>query len=114
MVTWPVAAEQFYNEKLVTQILRIGVGVGVEKWARLTRDCVKREAIEKAVNGIMEGEEAEEMRSRAKALRVLASDAVHGGAAGLHIQEGGSSFINLTSLIEELKVQSTASGSNKD
>ncbi|XP_048337507.2 probable UDP-glucosyl transferase 73B6 [Ziziphus jujuba] len=105
MVTWPVAAEQFYNEKLVTQILRIGVGVGVEKWARLTGDSVKREAIEKAVNGIMEGEEAEEMRSRAKALGVLASEAV---------KEGGSSFTNLTSLIEELKLQSTASDSNKD
>ncbi|KAL0559710.1 hypothetical protein IC582_000077 [Cucumis melo] len=29
MVTWPVAAEQFYNEKLVTEVLKIGVGVGV-------------------------------------------------------------------------------------
>ncbi|XP_015892857.2 probable UDP-glucosyl transferase 73B6 [Ziziphus jujuba] len=104
MVTWPVAAEQFYNEKLVTQILRIGVGVGVEKWARLTGDSVKREAIVKAVNKIMESEEAEEMRSRAKALGVLAGEAV---------KEGGSSYTDLSALIEELKLQRAGSGSNR-
>ena len=59
--------EQFYNDKLVTQELGIGVEVGAEKWNRLVGDFVKREAIEKAVRQIMdEGEEAEEMRSKAK------------------------------------------------
>ena len=32
MVTWPAATEQFYNEKLVTEILKIGVPVGAKKW----------------------------------------------------------------------------------
>ncbi|KAF3435433.1 hypothetical protein FNV43_RR22522 [Rhamnella rubrinervis] len=102
MVTWPVSAEQFYNEKLVTQVLGIGVGVGAKKWARLTGDSVNREAIEKAVNLIMEGKEAEEMRSRSKALGVMASRAV---------QEGGSSYEDLTALIEDLRLQRHCCGS---
>ncbi|KAL5562478.1 hypothetical protein UlMin_032225 [Ulmus minor] len=86
MVTWPVAAEQFFNEKLVTQILRIGVGVGAQQWARLVGDSVKREAIEKAVRRIMEGEEAEEMRSRARELGEMARRA---------FEVGGSSYLDL-------------------
>ncbi|KAL2926576.1 Scopoletin glucosyltransferase [Bienertia sinuspersici] len=34
MVTWPLFAEQFYNEKLVTQILKMGISVGAQKWSR--------------------------------------------------------------------------------
>ncbi|PRQ23115.1 putative flavonol 3-O-glucosyltransferase [Rosa chinensis] len=94
MITWPVSGEQFYNEKLVTELLRIGVAVGAEKWATFGEESVKREAIEKAVAEIMVGDEAEEMRSRAKALREMASRAV---------EEGGSSYRDLTALIEELK-----------
>ncbi|KAJ7946081.1 Glycosyltransferase [Quillaja saponaria] len=92
MVTWPVSAEQFYNEKLVTQILNIGVGVGAKKWARLVGDSIKNEALEKALNRIMVGEEAKEMRNRAQGLAVMARQAV----------EGGSSYSDLNSLIEEL------------
>ncbi|KAM5549330.1 hypothetical protein ABKV19_000646 [Rosa sericea] len=100
MIMWPVSGEQFYNEKLVTELLRIGVAVGAEKWATFEEESlkseasVKREAIEKAVTEIMVGDEAEEMRSRAKALREMASRAV---------EEGGSSYRDLTALIEELK-----------
>lgn len=42
MVTWPVAGEQFYSEKLVTQILGIGIGFEAEKWATMVGDSVKR------------------------------------------------------------------------
>ncbi|XP_015892855.3 probable UDP-glucosyl transferase 73B6 [Ziziphus jujuba] len=104
MVTWPVSAEQFYNEKLITQLLGIGFGVGNQRWSMFMGDCVKREAIATAVSRIMEGEEAEEMRSRAKALGALASEAV---------KEGGSSYADLSALIEELELHSTGSGSNK-
>ncbi|XWS62932.1 hypothetical protein CRYUN_Cryun06bG0053000 [Craigia yunnanensis] len=76
MVTWPVFAEQFYNEKLVTQVLKIGIGVGVQKWVEVVGDFVKKDAIEKAVKEIMVGEKAEEMRSRAKALGEKAKRAV--------------------------------------
>lgn len=49
MVTWPVSAEQFYNEKLVTGTLNIGVRVGVQKGAALVGDRVKKDAIEKVI-----------------------------------------------------------------
>ncbi|PRQ22285.1 putative flavonol 3-O-glucosyltransferase [Rosa chinensis] len=55
MMTWPVFADHFYTEKLVTQILRVGVGVGAEKWVSFVDESlkseasVKRQAIEKAV-----------------------------------------------------------------
>ncbi|KAF3435440.1 hypothetical protein FNV43_RR22529 [Rhamnella rubrinervis] len=93
MVTWPVSSEQFYNERLVTQVLGIGVGVGAQKWALWVGDFVRREAIEKAVRRIV-GEEAQEMRSKARALGEMATMAV---------EEGGSSFSDLDALIQELK-----------
>jgi hypothetical protein len=49
----------------VTQVLRIGVGVGVQRWVRFLGDSIRREAKEKALLRIMVGEEAGEMRSRA-------------------------------------------------
>ncbi|KAI4298481.1 hypothetical protein L6164_032034 [Bauhinia variegata] len=93
MVTWPVAAEQFYNEKLMTEVLKIGVPVGVRKWVGIMGDYVKWEAVEKAVNSIMRGEEAEEMRNRAKELGQMARRAV---------EKGGSSYSDLNALIQEL------------
>ncbi|KAI6699627.1 hypothetical protein NL676_013951 [Syzygium grande] len=65
MVTWPVAAEQFYNEKFVTQVFKIGVNIKVKKWARSFGDSMKSERVEEAVKRVLVGEEAEEMRSRA-------------------------------------------------
>lgn len=103
MVTWPVSAEQFYNEKVVTQILGIGVIIGNQKWARLVGDFVKRETIAKAVNQILEGKEAEEMRSRVKAL---------GDMARMAIEEGGSSYLDFNAFIEELKLRRMEGNSN--
>ena len=57
-------------------------------------DSIKSEAIEKAVRKIMVGEEAEEMRGKAKALGEMARRAV---------EEGGSSYSDLNALIEELR-----------
>ncbi|MED6149480.1 hypothetical protein PIB30_062916 [Stylosanthes scabra] len=93
MVTWPVFAEQFYNEKLVTEVLGIGVPVGAKKWLRSKGDSVKWEAVEKALKKIMVGEEVEEMRKKAKMLSQLAKGAV---------EKGGSSYSDLNALIHEL------------
>ena len=41
---------------------------GVKEWLRVHGDHVKSEPVEKAITQIMMGEEAEEMRSRAKKL----------------------------------------------
>ncbi|KAA8545837.1 hypothetical protein F0562_020712 [Nyssa sinensis] len=98
MVTWPLFAEQFYNEKLVTDVLRIGVGVGAQEWSRWTDDnkvSVKKEDVTKAVTQLVAGEEAEKMRSRAKVFQDMARRAV---------EEGGSSYSDLNAFIEELRL----------
>ncbi|KAL2939349.1 Scopoletin glucosyltransferase [Bienertia sinuspersici] len=96
MVTWPIFAEQFYNEKLVTEILKIGVPVGAKKWSLVPHiiDLVKHDAIEKALREIMEGDEAIERRNMAKNLKEMALKAV---------EEDGSSCSDLGALINELR-----------
>ncbi|KAG2318636.1 hypothetical protein Bca4012_055162 [Brassica carinata] len=92
MVTWPIGAEQFYNEKLVTQVLKTGVSVGVQKMMKPVGDFISREKVEKAVREVMVGEE---MKKRAKQLAERAKDAV---------KEGGSSDREVNRLMEELKL----------
>ncbi|KAK9010724.1 hypothetical protein V6N11_043593 [Hibiscus sabdariffa] len=96
MITWPLFSEQFVNEKLVVQILKVGVGVGVEAAVQMGEEefgnIVKKEDIVKAVERIME--EGEDRRERAKELAKMATR-----AAG----EGGSSYLNITLLIEYVK-----------
>uniref|UniRef100_A0A2P2MGJ2 anthocyanidin 3-O-glucosyltransferase n=1 Tax=Rhizophora mucronata TaxID=61149 RepID=A0A2P2MGJ2_RHIMU len=82
MVAWPIAAEQFYNEKLVTEVLKTGVSVGAKQWVRLHGDYIKSENIEKAINGIMLGDEAEEVRKRARKLAEMTRNAVQEGGSG--------------------------------
>ncbi|KAL2537489.1 UDP-glycosyltransferase 73B3 [Forsythia ovata] len=93
MVTWPVFAEQFFNEKLVTEVLRIGVSVGSKQWKRMASEGIEREAIAMAIQRIMEGEEGAEMRSRAQEYKEKAKMA---------IEEGGSSYNDLSALFQEL------------
>lgn len=62
---------------------------------------MKRDAIEKAVTLIMEGEEAGEMRSEAKQLAMMATEAV---------KENGSSYTEFTALIEDLRLQKDSCG----
>ncbi|XP_049397105.1 scopoletin glucosyltransferase-like [Solanum stenotomum] len=93
MVTWPVFGEQFYNEKLVIEVLRTGVGVGSVQWKRIDSEGVKREAITEAIKKVLVGEEAEGFRSRAKAYTKMARQAV---------EEGGSSYTGLTDLLQDI------------
>ncbi|KAJ4971676.1 hypothetical protein NE237_004775 [Protea cynaroides] len=108
MITWPVCSEQFYNEKLVTQVLRIGIGVDANVWTPFNSDgetrkeLVKKGEIEKAVIKLMmmsgggeEGKEAKQIRSRARELSDKAKRAM---------EEDGSSYADLTALINDLKV----------
>lgn len=99
MVTWPLFSEQFFHEKLVVEVLRIGVSVGVRAWKQWNEfesiDIVKRDDIVKAIGLVMaNGNEAEEMRLRAKDLSDYGKKA---------ILVGGSSHANLIQIIEELK-----------
>ncbi|XP_075493781.1 scopoletin glucosyltransferase-like [Primulina tabacum] len=97
MVTWPMFAEQFFNEKLVTQVLRIGVSVGNKHWRTVAIEGVPREAVAEAVRHVMVSGEVAEMRNRAKCYREMARKA---------IKEGGSSYTDLSALIEELSLLS--------
>ncbi|KAK8518846.1 hypothetical protein V6N13_017886 [Hibiscus sabdariffa] len=96
MITWPLSNEQFYNEKLVTEVLRVGVAVGVEEWCDWMEEhkfLVRKESIAMAVRKLMEGEEAEERRERAGKLKEMARRAV----------EGGSSECDLKDLLDGLR-----------
>ncbi|KAK6140120.1 hypothetical protein DH2020_026118 [Rehmannia glutinosa] len=74
MITWPIFAEQFLNEKLVVQILETGVGVGARVVIHLGEEekdvnKVKRDEIKSAIEMVMdEGEKGCERRKRAKRL----------------------------------------------
>ncbi|XP_004508342.1 probable UDP-glucosyl transferase 73B6 [Cicer arietinum] len=99
MITWPIHDEQFYNEKLITQVRGIGVEVGVEEWSIIgfmeRKKLVGRDIIEKAVRRLMDGGiEADEIRQCAQEYAVKAKRAV---------QQGGSSHKNLMALIDDLK-----------
>ncbi|CAN1802927.1 Scopoletin glucosyltransferase [Linum perenne] len=95
MVTWPMFAEQFYNEKLVTEVLRTGVGVGVKEWVALEGEKVTSKDLANAVKKIMgDGAEAEEMRKRANKFGELARKAV---------EKGGSSHSDLNDLMDKLR-----------
>nr|UXM20150.1 O-glycosyltransferase [Astragalus mongholicus] len=100
MMTWPVQADQFYNEKLITEVQGNGVEVGAVEWGVSgygeRKIVISREKIEKAVRRVMDGgDEAEEIRRRARQLAVKAKEAV---------REGGSSHRNLRELIRDLKL----------
>ncbi|KAK7343359.1 hypothetical protein VNO77_12029 [Canavalia gladiata] len=98
MVTWPLFAEQFFNEKLLVDVLGIGVPVGSKKWSNWNEfgdEIVKREDIAKAIGLLMgDGQENLERRRKVKALSDAAKKA---------IQPGGSSYNSLKGLIQELK-----------
>nr|CAE48294.1 glucosyltransferase 5 [Crocus sativus] len=96
MVTWPMYAEQFYNEKLVTQVLKSGANVGSLQWNRaMCHGAVKREVLCKALKRVMGSEEVEDnrSRSRAKDFKEMAKRAV---------EEGGSSYSDYCTLMEDI------------
>lgn len=81
MITWPLFAEQFYNEKFVVEILKIGVRVGAEKVVHLGEEekygiLVKRERIKEAIEDLMkDGKEGDDRRQKAKELGEMAKKA---------------------------------------
>ncbi|PPD78001.1 hypothetical protein GOBAR_DD25075 [Gossypium barbadense] len=102
MITWPQFSEQFFNEKLIVEILKIGVGVGVEipvRWGEEEKlgVLVRKEQIETAIDMLMNGgEEGEKRRMRARELAEMATKAV---------ENGGSSHLNLSLLVQDILEQ---------
>ncbi|XAR69125.1 Trans-zeatin O-beta-D-glucosyltransferase [Bertholletia excelsa] len=106
MVTWPLANEQFYNQIFVLEQLKIGIGIGVNTRLKCGEKeeagaIVKRGRVAEVVAQLMGGGEmVREMQERASTLSELARAAV---------KEGGSSYLNLEDLIEDL-LRERASG----
>ncbi|KAB1221193.1 UDP-glycosyltransferase 73C3 [Morella rubra] len=101
MLTWPLFGDQFMNEKLVVQVLKIGVRVGVEdpvRWGEEEKTVlVNKEDVKRAIDRLMDvGEEREERRKRARELGEMAQKAV---------EDGGSSYVDMTLLIEDIMQQ---------
>ncbi|PPS16540.1 hypothetical protein GOBAR_AA04035 [Gossypium barbadense] len=84
LITFPFMGDQFCNEKLAVQILKIGVNLG--------------EHVKNAIDKLMEqGNEGTDMRKRAKEL---------GDEANKAVEVGGSSYMNITLLIQDILQQS--------
>ncbi|KAJ4706803.1 Glycosyltransferase [Melia azedarach] len=101
MITWPLSADQFCNEKLVVQTLKIGVRVGVEipvKWGEEENIgvLVSKEDVKTAVEKLMN--EGEDRRRIAKELGEMAKRAT---------EEGGSSQLDITMLIQDIAQQAS-------
>ncbi|KAI3845397.1 hypothetical protein MKW98_029048 [Papaver atlanticum] len=98
MVTWPMFADQFYNEIFITLVVKMGTSLGPKEHNWLDSEnvsLVKNDKIEMVVSWLMgDGEEAKDMRKRAKEISEMAKKSV---------EEGGSSYADLTSLIEEMR-----------
>ncbi|KAK9168535.1 hypothetical protein Syun_000675 [Stephania yunnanensis] len=99
MLTWPMFAEQFLNEKVIVEVLRVGYRVGVDVAFDVVEETkleslVKKEEIERGVRRLMDkSDECEEMRTRAKEIGEMGRRAVEGG---------GSSHLNLSLFIQDI------------
>lgn len=100
MITRPSFGEQFFNEKQVVQILETGLGVGAKACRQLGEEekpgmGVTRHEIEKAIRRVMDKdrEDGDERRKRAGELGEMAKRAV---------EEGGSSYLNVSLLIQDI------------
>ncbi|MCD9560196.1 hypothetical protein HAX54_018693 [Datura stramonium] len=99
MITWPIFAEQFFNERLIVNILKAGVRAGMEipvmfgeeekLGAQVSKDDIKM-VIEQVMGEEME---AQTRRKRAKELGQMARRAM---------EERGTSHFNLTQLIQDV------------
>ncbi|PIA54931.1 hypothetical protein AQUCO_00901085v1 [Aquilegia coerulea] len=99
MITWPLFAEQFLNEKLIVQVMGIGVRIGVDvpvRWGEEEKSGVKvkRGQIQIAIDQLM-NEEEEGARKRARNLGEIATMSI----------ETGSSYLNMTLMIEDIMQQ---------
>ncbi|GER29711.1 UDP-Glycosyltransferase superfamily protein [Striga asiatica] len=103
MMTWPVFADQFCNEKFIVNVVGTGVRAGVEVPVMFVGEKdkggvqVKSEVVKAAIEELMDGgEKGRERRERAREL---------GKKARRAMEKGGSSYINMTRLIRLVEGQ---------
>lgn len=93
MITWPMFEEQFVNEKFVTDVLEIGVSISGEARLSSKEVIIKSERVKAAIEDLMNGEKAGDIKRRARELGVLANKAA---------KEGGSSHSDITKFIQDV------------
>nr|AVW82184.1 UDP-glucosyltransferase UGT73C23 [Barbarea vulgaris subsp. arcuata] len=99
LLTLPLFGDQFCNQKLIVQVLKVGVSAGVEEvmgWGEEEKIgvLVDKERVKKTVEEVMgESDDAKERRRRVKELGKLAHKAV---------EEGGSSHSNITLFLQDM------------
>ncbi|MCD9560197.1 hypothetical protein HAX54_018694 [Datura stramonium] len=102
LITWPMFAEQFCNERLIVNILKTGVRAGIENRVMFGEEeklgaQVSKDDIKMVIEEVMGEEmEAQIRRERAKEL---------GEKARRAMEKGGSSHFNLTQLIQHVTEQ---------
>ncbi|GAY55402.1 hypothetical protein CUMW_164020 [Citrus unshiu] len=106
MLTWPLFADQFCNEKLIVNVLRIGVSVGVEVPMNFGEEekigvLVNKENVKTAINILMDDGEERNARRSAREFGELAKRA---------IDEGGSSYNNVELFMQDIMQQPSSEG----
>ncbi|CAI9115822.1 OLC1v1016823C1 [Oldenlandia corymbosa var. corymbosa] len=97
LITWPLFAEQFYNEILVG-ILKVGISLGSDQWQGIPvikGVVLESSDIEKGIHRMLsDTEESRKVRERTKEMSEIAKKSV---------EVGGSSYQDLLGLIDDLK-----------
>ncbi|KAI4337681.1 hypothetical protein L6164_016065 [Bauhinia variegata] len=91
VICWPFFAEQQTNCRFSCQEWSIGLEIDND---------VKREGVENLVRELMDGKKGKEMRNKALEWKKLAEDAASAS--------GGSSFLNLSNLVDQVLLVKTA------
>lgn len=92
MVTWAQFAEQFTNERLLVDVLNVGMSLGAKVCSpeEERRSFIKGAEVAKVVNKVMVNND---MRKKAKGIAEKAIKAT---------EEGGSSHMDMTKLVHQL------------
>jgi hypothetical protein len=96
MVTWPRYADQFFNEKLVVEVLKVGVSIGAKDYGSSleAHEVIAGELIARSITTLMgDSQEGDAIRKKANELGVKARSAV---------EKGGSSYGDVGRLMDEL------------
>ncbi|GLJ06416.1 hypothetical protein SUGI_0038550 [Cryptomeria japonica] len=111
IISWPIAAEQFYNSKLLEE----DGGVSVEICRGIDGE-VDKAKVERTVKMIMEGEKGRELRKKAMDMRDATRKAFsnlrdEGRDTNINININGSSLANIDGFIKEVNLLALSSKS---
>ncbi|KAL9233379.1 hypothetical protein vseg_008391 [Gypsophila vaccaria] len=100
MITWPITADQFFNESLLVDVAKVAVRVGNKEEMSMDAEdkaTVTRDQVEEATRRILEGGEKDK-KIRTRVIK-------YAEESKKCVQEGGSSYKDVDTLIQELKAR---------